>query len=77
MRNEEIAAAIKWHRENHELQSKDIADYLNLSPSAYSRLENSQKAITAEELVKLASFYNIPIDELLTIPSRRKDRNNY
>ncbi|MGK0554824.1 helix-turn-helix domain-containing protein [Macrococcus capreoli] len=75
MTNEEIAAAIKWHRENLEYKSKEVASYLNISESSYSKLENGERAVTAVELWKIAGLFLLKLDELVQIPSRRKNKN--
>ncbi|MCE4957998.1 helix-turn-helix domain-containing protein [Macrococcoides caseolyticum] len=75
MTNEAIAAAIKWHRENLEYKSKEVAAHLNISESSYSKLENGDRTITAEELCKIAKLFMINLDDLIKIPSRRKHKN--
>ncbi|MGK0575640.1 helix-turn-helix domain-containing protein [Macrococcus capreoli] len=72
MTNEEIAAAIKWHRENLEYKSKEVASYLNISESSYSKLENGERAVTAVELWKIAGLFSISIEQLIVIPKRRR-----
>lgn len=69
--NEEIAAAIRWHRENLGIKSQDVASQMFISKSAYSKIEKGEKAITVVELCKIADIFNMSLDELIRIPSRR------
>ncbi|UTH01828.1 helix-turn-helix transcriptional regulator [Macrococcoides canis] len=68
MNTNEIASAIKWHRENLNYSSKYVASHLNLSQSIYSKLENSKREITVSEINNLSKLFNLTIDEILKAP---------
>ncbi|WP_414048580.1 helix-turn-helix domain-containing protein [Macrococcus animalis] len=72
MTNDEIATAIRWHRENLEYKSKELAAYLNISESNYTRLEKGDRAVTAVELKKIADLFKMTMDELVVIPKRKR-----
>ncbi|WP_414042601.1 helix-turn-helix domain-containing protein [Macrococcus sp. EM39E] len=71
MTNEEIANAIKYHRENLDFSGKEMAYRLNMSPSTYSKIENGERTITAVELYQISLIFNLSIDEVLTKRGRR------
>ncbi|ULG73695.1 helix-turn-helix domain-containing protein [Macrococcus brunensis] len=69
MKNNEIVAAIKWHRENNEIPSKEIACILGHSQSKYSKIENGEQYLTAEELTEIAAYLNLDINKLIKMVS--------
>ena len=52
-------------REDRDIKQKEIAAYLNVSQNTYSQYETGVISLTAEVLIKLASYYNVSIDYLL------------
>lgn len=46
---------------------KDLAKVLNVTQQQYSNIENEVSVITAEDLIKLAKFYNVSIDYILRL----------
>lgn len=71
MTNEEIARSIKWHRENNDFKSQEVAHMLNISAPTYSKLENGKRIITASDLINISIIFKITVEELMIIPSRR------
>lgn len=59
-------------REDKDIRQKDIAKVLNVSQNTYSQYENGVIALTAEVLLKLASYYDVSIDYLLDRTSNPK-----
>jgi len=64
-------------REDRDLNQTEIAKYLGVRQTAYSKYELGQRSMTPEVLVKLANFHNTSVDYLLgcrgvTISSTRK-----
>lgn len=51
-------------RENHNLKQKDIADYLFVSPRAYSYYENGERTVPIEIWKKLSILFDKSIDYL-------------
>ena len=51
-------------RNAKRIPQEQVAEYLNISPSCYSRRENGQIFIKEEEWKKLAEFLNVPVDEI-------------
>lgn len=56
---------IKDLREDRDLLQKDIADYLNISQTNYSKYELGKVNIPISTLEKLALYFNTSIDYLL------------
>ncbi|MBD3949235.1 helix-turn-helix transcriptional regulator [Tuanshanicoccus lijuaniae] len=63
---------IKDLRISNAYKQDYVADYLALSQSAYSRIENGASEITGSVLVKLATLYQVPVDYLLNDDSQRE-----
>ncbi len=56
---------IKNLREDRDLRQRELAAVLNVSQNTYSQYENGVIELTAENLVKLADFYDVSVDYLL------------
>lgn len=52
-------------REDKDLKQVDIAEYLGIQQTVYSRYERGFQTIPVEHLIKLADFYNVTTDYLL------------
>ena len=53
-------------RIDHDLSQKQIADYLGMSQTGYSKYEVGTNDIPTQILIKLAHFYNVSVDYLLS-----------
>lgn len=63
---------LKDLREDRDLLQKDIAKFLNMSQTGYSKYEVGTNDIPTEILKKLADYYNTSIDYLLCLTDERK-----
>lgn len=63
----------------HGYKQKDISDYLNITSQAYSNYETNKRTPDVETMRKIAGFYNITIDKLLSYryTNRIEDASNY
>ena len=52
-------------REDHDKTRKELADYLNIKQTTYSKYELGKINIPVEVFIKLADFYNVSVDYLL------------
>lgn len=68
----DIAQVIKWHRENLNFSSKQVALELNINQYTYSKIESAKRIITITEFKKIVDFFNLTMDELYVIPTKRK-----
>ncbi len=59
-------------REDADLTQKQIAELLNTNQSNYSKTERGLKALSLEEAVKLAQFYETSVDYLLGLTDQRE-----
>ena len=49
-------------REDADLNQTDIAEYLGIQQTVYSRYERGVRTIPLEHLIRLADFYNVSLD---------------
>ena len=56
---------VKNLREDRDLRQRELAAVLNVSQNTYSQYENGVIELTAENLIKLADFYDVSVDYLL------------
>lgn len=52
-------------REDSDKTQKELADYLNIKQTTYSKYELGKINIPVEVFIKLADFYNVSVDYLL------------
>ena len=52
-------------REDNGKTQKELADYLNIKQTTYSKYELGKINIPVEVFIKLADFYNVSVDYLL------------
>jgi len=65
MNKKEIAMRILELREKNHLTQQEVADVLGIKQPAYSELESGATALKAADLDKLATFYEMSLDEFL------------
>ena len=59
-------------REDHDLKQIDIADYLGIAQTVYSRYERGFQTIPVEHLIMLAERYDVSTDYLLGLTEQPK-----
>lgn len=52
-------------RGDHDMKQTDVAKYLGIAQTVYSRYERGFQTIPVEHLIKLADLYNVSTDYLL------------
>ncbi len=65
---------IRDMREDFDLSQKQIAEYLGIAQTVYSRYERGFQTIPLEHLISLADYYQVSLD-FLTGRSRKKEVN--
>lgn len=65
---------IRDMREDSDLSQKQIADYLGIAQTVYSRYERGYQTIPLEHLIALADYYHVSLD-FLTGRTRKKELN--
>ena len=56
---------IKNLREDRDLRQRELAAVLSVSQNTYSQYENGVIEWTADNLIKLADYYDVSVDYLL------------
>ena len=52
-------------RENRDVKQTELAKYLNVTQTTYSKYELGKINISIETLIKLADFYDVSLDYLV------------
>ncbi len=63
---EELGRAIRRRREELELSLRDVADQTNVSASTLSRIENGTGKPDADNIARLTSWLDMPLERILT-----------
>ncbi len=63
---------LKEIRENEDLIQSDISKVINMSRNGYSHYETNEHDIPNKILIKLAIYYNVPIDYILYMTDERE-----
>lgn len=58
-------------REDNDKTQKELADYLNVKQSTYSKYELGKINVPVEVFIKLAKFYNVSTDYLLGVSKKK------
>lgn len=59
-------------REDHDLSQKQVAQYLNIAQTQYSRYERGVRDIPTDLLIRLAWLYKTSTDYLLGLTNNPK-----
>lgn len=65
----ELGRAIKRRREELGLSLRDVADVTNVSASTLSRIENGTGKPDADNIARLTSWLDMPIDRVMNKPA--------
>lgn len=60
-----LGANIRTLREQRNIKQQEIADLIGMHRSNYSKIETEQREISVSALDKVASFFNVSIDQLV------------
>lgn len=63
---------LKELREDRDLNQTQVAKYLNMSQTGYSKYETGENDVPTKILIELAKFYNTSIDYLLELTNEIK-----
>ena len=62
---EKLARRVKELREKSGISQEKLSDLLGVSRPTISQIESGQRKISADELIKLAGIFHIPLEEFL------------
>lgn len=60
-----IGEKLKTLRLRQGLTTRQLADYLQTTNSQISRIENGLRQPSADFIVKVSDFFNVPLDKLM------------
>lgn len=59
-----LASNIKAIREEKGLKQIEVASYIGVDKSAYSKIEKGSRNVAVEELQKMAQLFNLTMDQI-------------
>jgi transcriptional regulator with XRE-family HTH domain len=62
-----LGEKIRTIRESKSLLLRQVAAYLEIDIALISKIERGERRLTREQVIKLAKFYNVTDEELLTL----------
>ena len=62
---------LRYLREDADLTQKQVAKYLGMSQTGYSKYETGENDIPTQVLIALAKFYHTSVDYLLGLTDER------
>lgn len=67
-----IFERIRNLREDSDKKQQELADYLNVKQTTYSKYELGKVNIPVEVFIKLADYYDVSVDYLLGRTNKKK-----
>lgn len=67
-----IFERIRNLREDNDKKQQELADYLNIKQTTYSKYELGKINIPIEVFIKLADYYDVSVDYLLGRTSKKR-----
>lgn len=61
-------------REDHDKKQQELADYLNIKQTTYSKYELGKINIPIDVFIKLADYYGVSIDYIVGRNTEIKDK---
>ncbi len=62
-----LGEKIRTIRESKSLLLRQVAAHLEIDTALISKIERGERKLTREQVIKLAKFYNVSDEELLTL----------
>jgi transcriptional regulator with XRE-family HTH domain len=62
-----LGEKIRTIRESKSLLLRQVAAHLEIDTALISKIERGERRLTREQVIKLAKFYNVSDEELLTL----------
>ena len=70
-----LSKNIRYLRLKNNLTQEDVGKIVNKSRVLISQWESDEREITIEDIIKLADYFNVPIDYLVDKDLRMKESN--
>ena len=58
-------------REDHDKTQKEIAEYLGINQTVYSRYETGKNDMKPNQIIALCDYYKVSADYVLGLPQNR------
>lgn len=65
---------IRHLREDNDITQEEVANYLNMSQTGYSKYETGINQPSIQTLVKLATLYKVSVDYLIGYSNLKKHK---
>ena len=62
-----LGEKIRALRESKDMLLRQVAAYLEIDTALISKIERGERRLTREQVIKLANYYNVTDEELLTL----------
>ena len=66
--NKIIGSNIRFERQKRDLTIDELSEILNIAPGFLGLIERGQRGTSIKNLCKIASFFSITLDTLITCP---------
>ncbi|KQB40841.1 helix-turn-helix transcriptional regulator [Flavobacterium aquidurense] len=68
-----VGNKLKILRKNKKMSQEEVADYLDISQSAYARMESGESHSWASHILRICKIFGITPDELLKLEVNNKE----
>lgn len=63
-----IGSNIRFERKRRNLTIEELSEILNIAPGFLGLIERGQRGTSIKNLCRIANFFNITLDQLITMP---------
>ncbi len=67
--NKIIGSNIRFERQKRDLTIEELSEILNIAPGFLGLIERGQRGTSIKNLCKIAEFFSISLDQLITRPA--------
>ncbi|MCI8806195.1 MAG: helix-turn-helix transcriptional regulator [Clostridiales bacterium] len=67
--NKLIGSNIRFERQKRDLTIEELSEILNIAPGFLGLIERGQRGTSIKNLCKIAEFFSISLDQLITRPA--------
>lgn len=71
--NKIIGSNIRFERQKRNLTIDELSEILNIAPGFLGLIERGQRGTSVKNLCKIASFFSMSLDTLITCPLNQED----
>ena len=70
--NKIIGSNVRFERQKRNLTIDELSEILNIAPGFLGLIERGQRGTSIKNLCKMADFFSISLDKLITCPADEK-----